>query len=315
MTFTVRILGSSGALPAYDRHPTAQIIDINDRPFLVDCGEGTQMRLMEQDVRKGRIEHIFISHAHGDHYFGLPGLLSTYQLLSRTKPLHIYGPAVLEELIMIHLNPYKDQWSYKLEFHVVDPEESYIIYEDKEVEVHSIPLKHRIECTGFLFREKARSLNIISEKIAEYGLGFEDIKHVKAGNDFIAEDGRVVLNSEFTLPPHVPRSYAFCSDTAYHEPILPLIHQVDLLYHEATFMEESAERATLTGHSTASEAARIALQAAAGKLILGHFSAKYANLGGLLKEAKEVFAESYLAKEGEVFELPLVRAESHDLSA
>jgi len=314
MTFTVRILGSSGALPAYDRHPTAQVVTINDRPFLVDCGEGTQMRLMEQDVRKGRIERIFISHAHGDHYFGLPGLLSTFQLLTRTKPLHIYGPAVLESLVMIHLNPYKEDWSYPIEFHVVNPQEAELLFEDKDVEVHSIPLKHRIECTGFLFREKSRSLNILPEKISEYGLDFKDIKVIKEGGDFTTKEGNQISNEEFTKPPHVPRSYAFCSDTAYHEPILDQIQEVDLLYHESTFMEESAERATKTGHSTASEAATIALKAGVGKLILGHFSAKYSNLGGILREAREVFAESHLAIEGGVFELPLVRAESHKLS-
>ncbi len=307
--FAVQILGSAGALPAYNRHPTAQILQQGARLFMIDCGEGTQMRLLDFQVKKSKIDHIFISHAHGDHYFGLPGLLSTFQLMQRERPLHIFGPAALEDLVMVHIRPYLDQWSYQLHFHPIDPEKSSLLFEDKEIEVFSIPLNHRIPCTGFLFKEKEKPLNILGEKIHEHGLNFDQIRAIKEGEDIELEDGTILANKSLTKPPFRTRSYAFCSDTAYHEPILPIIKEVDLLYHEATFMEESAERAKSTFHSTASSAATIAQKAGAKKLLLGHFSAKYPSLKGLLGEARAIFPESHLAKEGSIFDIPQERIE------
>ncbi len=301
MEFSVKILGNSGALPAFGRHPTAQVVNHDDRLFLVDCGEGTQMRCDDFKVKKGRIHHIFISHLHGDHFFGLLGLITSYQLLQRVHPLHIYGPPKLWDIIDLQLSPWGIPPCYELVFHPTQADAPMLLYEDALLTVETIPLNHKIACTGFLFKEKPKERNMRKDQIEKYGIHFTDIPAIKKGGDFKTSDGRIIPNRELTLDPMPPRSYAFCSDTAYNEAMVEQLKGVNLLYHEATFTQEFEERAKKTFHSTAQQAALMAQKVQAQRLLLGHFSAKYPVLDPILKEAKVVFERSSLALEGEVF--------------
>ncbi len=303
MKFSVKILGSSGALPAYNRHPTSLIVNQNERLFMIDCGEGTQMRLNDFKVKKGKINHIFISHLHGDHYFGLLGLITSYTLLNRSTDLHLYGPPQLDEIIDVHIGIWRNEMPYKLIFHPINADEPSILFEDDELIVESIILNHRIDTTGFVFKEKLLPRKMIKEKIVEYNIPYTVINDIKAGADFIDADNNTIPNAELTNDPKEPKSFAYCSDTAYNPSMFDQLQNVNLLYHEATFMEDQEELAAKKYHSTTKQAALTAKSINAQKLIIGHFSAKYKDLDPLAQEAKKYFPESYLAIEGQEFEV------------
>lgn len=297
------ILGSSSAFPTSKRYPTAHVLNARERFFLIDCGEGTQVQLRNNKIKFGKLNHIFISHLHGDHFFGLFGLLSTFSLLGRKSPLHIYSPEGLEKIVRNLFDAVGDQLPYELCFHVIDGKESSVIFEDKHITVESIPLKHRITTYGFLFREKPMELNIIKEMIDVYELSIKDILSIKEGNDFVTSAGKIVPNSRLTQATHKSRSFAFCSDTAYSEKFLKQIKNVDLLYHEATFLEDAADLAKQSFHSTARQAARVAYLAKVDKLVIGHFSPRYKRVQAFLKEATAVFENTVLAEDNLVIKL------------
>lgn len=299
MNFKITILGSSGALPAYGRHPSAQLLEIQNKYFMIDCGEGAQMQLMRFQANFHRINHIFISHLHGDHYLGLMGLIFTMHLQRRVNDLHLYSHAGLDEIITTQLRYSLSAPSFKLVFHRLTKGLIETIYEDETMSVETIPLTHKITCSGFLFREKPKLRRIDKTRLPE-GLLVRQIANLKKGEDITDEDGSVLFhNKDLTFPPRRARSYAYVSDSAYREEVTLQIRDVNVLYHEATFTEEESVKARETLHSTAREAAQIARLANAEKLLLGHFSARYKDLLPLLKEAREVFENSFLAIEGE----------------
>jgi ribonuclease Z len=303
MIFEVTILGSSSATPTAFRHPTSQVLNINEKLFMIDCGEGTQIQLIRYKIKYQRINHIFISHMHGDHYFGLVGFLSTMHLQGRNTPLNIYGPPELEQILQLQLNNNGNHLNYQIIFHALEQTESKVIFEDKELQIETIVLSHRIPCTGFLFREKERPRKLIRDKVIEYDLPISAFHDLKDGKDYIDENGKVYKNEDFTTPSRAPRSYAYCSDTIYNEAILPQINNVDLLYHESTFMNDSILRAQETFHTTSLQAGIIAAKAKAQKLIIGHFSARYRDLQPVLLEARSQFENTSLAIEGEKFRI------------
>ncbi|CAN5258946.1 ribonuclease Z [soil metagenome] len=305
MTFEVTILGSNSAIPANGRHPTSQILNLNERLFLIDCGEGTQMQFNRYKIRAGKIDHIFISHLHGDHFFGLIGLITSYNLNHRSAPLHVYGPPGTDEIINLQLKYCSRGLDYELVFHVFEPKNGLVIYEDKTMMVTSLEMIHRIACSGFVFTEKITEHNIRKEKIQEYSIPFDTIGNIKKGADLTLPNGRVIANAELTLPLPQARSYAFCTDTLYNEALLPHIAGVNLLYHEATFDQSRTDRALETFHSTSGQAALIAQKAQVRKLIIGHFSSRYfdADLDSLLLEAQSNFADTALALEGYTFQV------------
>jgi ribonuclease Z len=305
MTFELTILGSGSALPTSRRYPTAQALNVHERFFLIDCGEGTQLQLRNAKVSMSKINHIFISHLHGDHVFGLFGLLSTYNLLGRKNKLTIHGHPELKNIIEFFYRQFAEELQYKVEISPINSRSFHLIHEDKAVDVYAIPLKHRVTSWGFLFREKEKELNIKKEIIELYNLGVKDIVQIKAGKDFITEKGITIPNNELTKKPPTPRSYAFCSDTAYFERIAKWINGVDLLYHEATFADAERKIAKQTAHSTASQAASIAKKANVGKLLIGHFSNRYKDLTPLLIEARTIFPETYLAEDLDVYKIPI----------
>jgi ribonuclease Z len=303
MKFEVTILGSSSATPIYTRHPTAQVLNVRERFFLIDCGEGTQMQMMRYKIKMQRISHIFISHLHGDHYLGLQGLLSTMHLQGRTTELHLYGQQDLMDVIEMQLRLSNTVLRYNLIFHAVRHYVSSLIFEDEDVLVRSIVLNHRIPCTGFLFREKQKPRKLIINKMQQYNIPFMYFNKIKNGEDYEDDFGNIIKNEELTLPSALPRSYAFCSDTLYDENIINDVRGVDLLYHEATFLHEMEERARATYHTTSLQAAELARKAEVKKLLIGHFSARYKDLSLLLTEAKSVFTNTELALEGLRFEI------------
>jgi ribonuclease Z len=305
MSFDVTILGSSSATPIYQRHPTAQVLRVHERFFLVDCGEGTLIQLNRYRIRFHKINHIFISHLHGDHYLGLMGLLSTMHLQGRTTDLHLYAPEPLREIIDLQLRHSDTTLRYTLQFHPIDATRSEVIYSDEQIQVRTIVLQHRIPCTGFLFEEQPRPRRIDKEKVVGYDLPLETYQSLKAGEDLLLPDGRRIPNEEITFASPPPRRYAFCSDTIYDERLVDIVKGVDLLYHESTFLHDLEERARETFHSTARQAATIASMAKVKRLIIGHFSARYKSLYPMLDEAKEVFDNTTLALEGDCFSIPL----------
>ncbi len=307
MTFEVTILGSNAAVPAFGRHPSAQVLNVNEQCYLIDCGEGTQIRMSDFSIRRHRINQIFISHLHGDHIFGLIGLLTSYSLGQRTEKMDIFGPAGIQELLDVQIKHSKSHLTYPLNVHIVDPTQSTLIYSDKNVTVTTIPLDHRIPACGYLFREKDRLLNVIPEKLTEYGIDFKQINDIKKGKKGTNAVGEEIENELLTLPPYIARSFAYCSDTAYKPDIIPLLKDIDLLYHEATFTEDKAENAIATKHSTAKQAAMIARDAGVKKLLIGHFSSRYHDLNVLLHEANSVFNDTQLAIEGTTFSVALRR--------
>lgn len=303
-TFSVLILGSSSASPTLKRNPTSQLLNINEQYYLIDCGEGTQTRLRENKIKFQRINHIFISHLHGDHYLGLIGLLQTMHLLGRTTPINIYAPEPLKEIIDLHLKHSGGFLRYPLHFNAISSESSEIILENEQVNVSTIILDHRIPCTGFVFKEQPKPRKIKPQAIAYYKIPKYAINSLKKGEDFKHPDtGELIKNEILTTKPAKSNSYAFCSDTKYCESIIPQIKDVNLLYHEATFMEQQIKRAQETYHSTAKQAATIALKANANSLIIGHFSNRYLNLDGLLEEAKSIFENTQLAFENKWFDI------------
>lgn len=302
MPFELTILGSSSAMPTSEKYPTAQVLKVLGRFFLIDCGEGTQHKLRRNRINFSKINHIFISHLHGDHFFGLVGLISTYILQGRRNELHIYAHSELHRYTQFQLDflGMKDP-GFPLIFHPLNFKKPQVIWEDKKVRVSSFPLKHRVSCCGFRFEELPREPNIIKEKIREYNIPIRDIKLIKAGADFETEDGQLIPNKELVTPPPHARSYAFCSDTAYHEKIIPEIAGVDLLYHEATFAETEKKVARDTRHSTGLEAATIAQKAGVKQLLIGHFSGRYKDQSVILTEAQAVFPNTIAVEEDTVY--------------
>jgi ribonuclease Z len=309
--FSLTILGSSSALPTSKRFPIAHLLNVNERFFLIDCGEGTQMQLRKFRSSFGKINHIFISHTHGDHVFGLPGLLSTFQLLGRKTDLHIYAPGELGILLDFYRKNFGEDLTYRIILHSLGYKRPHVIFSDKQVEVMSFPLKHRVPACGFLFREKPALLNLRKESMDIYKPGIEEIKEIKAGSDLTLHSGTVIPNSELTLPPWLTRSYAYCSDTAYYPEIAAICKDVDLLYHEATFSSEDQQLAEQTMHSTSADAARIAILANAKKLLIGHFSSRYKSIDPLLIQAKTLFPDTIAVNDGDNFTIERQRAVSH----
>jgi ribonuclease Z len=298
LDFELKILGSSSAMPSPDRFPTAQVLTIGNQLNLIDCGEGTQMQLMRYKVRQQRIANIFISHLHGDHYFGLFGLLSTMHLQNRTQDLNLFGPPGLAEILTTQFKYSHTYFSFKINFHELDSTVYKKIFEDNAITVHTLPMQHRIPCWGFLFREKPKLRHLIKEKLPAF-LTPPQLVRLKYGEDIHDEAGNIlVANAAVTSEPNRSRSYAFCSDTRYKEDLIPYIKNVDLLYHEATFLDELRDRAAHTCHSTAWQAATLALKAEVKRLLIGHFSVRYKDLTPLLLEAKSVFDNTQLATEG-----------------
>jgi ribonuclease Z len=298
MPFELTILGSSSAIPTFERYPTAQVLNVLERFFLIDCGEGTQIQARRLGIRLGRINRIFISHLHGDHYFGLAGLISTMSLLGFNNDLHIYSHSELINLISPQLGLMKEEMKFQVVFHPMNMKKVQVIFEDDLVEVTSFLAKHSIPTCGFLFREKPKLPNIRKDMIEKYNIPIRNMQEIKKGAGFSTESGETIPHSELTIPAKKPRSYAFCTDTAYYEPIADVIKGVDLLYHEATFQNDKKHLASQTLHSTAEQAATIALKAGAKKLLIGHFSNRYKKLDGFLEEARRIFPETYLAVDG-----------------
>jgi ribonuclease Z len=300
-TFELLILGSSAATPTSSRNPTAQLLNIAERFFLIDCGEGTQIQLRKYKTRFQSVNHIFISHLHGDHILGLPGLLASMNLLGRQNDLTIYAPKELEEMILTIHRFSDSHLNYQLHFIHTQDKVKQKLWEDDKVEVYSIPLQHRIATTGFLFKEKPLPRSINKYQLEKMDVSFAEIHKLKQGFDAIDNNGNTIKNETLTIDPPKARSYAFCSDTRFFEALADDIKNVDLLYHESTFLENKKDRAAQTFHSTAHQAAQMAILCGAQKLILGHFSARYDNLNLFLEEAIPVFAQTELAKEGTTF--------------
>lgn len=299
MSLRLTILGCHSATPRSLAHTSSQFLELNNDCFLIDCGEGTQRQLRKYKIKFSKIKYVCISHLHGDHFFGLIGLISTFNLLNRDKELHIYGPKGIKEIILLQLQLSKSWVDYPLHFHELSASESQLILDNDKVEVYTIPLNHRIYTNGFLFREKKQERKLNMSKIGRYPeIEICDYQNLKNGKDFKREDGSFIQNKELTLDPPKPISYAYCSDTAYDESIVPLIHQSDLLYHESTFLQEHDELAKKTKHSTARQAGSIAAKAKVKKLLLGHYSSRYKDLELFLKEANQVFTNTELAEAG-----------------
>ena len=311
MEFSLTILGSSSAMPTSKRFPTAHLLKVNERFFLIDCGEGIQIQLRRYKLGFAKISRIFISHIHGDHVFGLFGLLSSFQLLNRKNDVHIHGPGELRELIRFYEKYFGTEQSYRILVHPLGYTRKMLIYENEKVEVYSFPLKHRVPTCGFLFREKPADLNLIKEALDKYKPGIENIRKIKKGEDLILNDGKLISNSLLTLPPWKTRSYAYCSDTSFDPELSEILQEVDLLYHEATFSRDDEELANLTGHSSSVQAASIALACNAGKLLIGHFSSRYKYPEILLNEAQEIFNNTFAVNDGDKFDVLRIRNEKH----
>ncbi len=304
MTFELTILGSSSATPAHDRNPSAQVLNIHAQLILIDCGEATQIQLSRYKIKAHSIRHIFISHLHGDHYLGLIGLLSTMHLQGRTAEIHLHAHQELKEIIDVQLKYSDTKFRYPLVFHELPPNSGQILLNETTFTVESIRMNHRIPCSGFVFREKKAPRKLIKEKLAYYRIPPEACAEIKTGKDYFdAASGKNIRNEDLTIDSLSPRNYAYCPDTIYDESILPFIKNADLLYHEATFANDMAERARETFHTTAEQAAMMASRAEARRLIIGHFSARYKDLNSILSEARNVFPETHLALEGKKFTL------------
>lgn len=303
MRFEVTILGSSSATPIFNRNPSAQVLNINERLFLIDCGEGTQQQLIRNNIKSQRINHIFISHLHGDHYLGLVGLLSSLHLNGRTRPMYIFGPPELQEILDIQFRYSQTELRYPLVFQATQTQASEIIFENPDIIVETIILEHRIPCTGFKFSQKKRLRKIIREKVDALGIPVDMIPLIKRGMDYTDKNGVVYPSSELTTDADEPRTYAYCSDTICNWNYLDQISGSDTIYHEATFMNDMLSRAEETYHTTALQAAEVAEKAGAKQLLLGHFSARYRELDPLLQEARTVFPNSKLALEGHTFSI------------
>lgn len=294
----ITILGCYAATPRSFTNPTSQVLEMQNNYFLIDCGEGTQVQLRRNKVKFSRIKHIFISHLHGDHFYGLVGLVSTFRLLNRETELHIYGPKGIKEIITLQLKLAKSWTNFPLIFHELTSKEPELIYENSKVSVTTIPLKHRIYTNGFLFREKEGDRKLLIDKAESYNIDFSLFKSLKKGKDVRSEDGKLVANHLVTADPPPPKSYAYCSDTVYDPDLVPLLKDTTVLYHESTFLEDQSELAFPTKHSTAKQAATIARDAGVQTLILGHYSTRYDNIELFRKEASSVFQNIILADDG-----------------
>jgi len=303
MTMKLTILGCHSATPRENKHTTSQLLEVKGNMFLIDCGEGTQIQLRKSKVKFSRIQHIFISHLHGDHFYGLIGLISTFRLLGRTAPLTIYGPEGIKEIITLQLKLAKSWTDYPLHFRELSSSESEFLYEDEVVSVHTLPLDHRVYTNGFLFTTKSSKRKINTEAIEGLDLKPYHFKLLQEGSEILLEDGKIFENSQLTLAPDPPIKYAFCSDTAFNESLVPLIKGVDLLYHEATFLEQHQKLADQTKHSTAKEAATIANKANVKQLLLGHYSNRYSDKNEFIEEASEVFKSVVLAEDLKSFSI------------
>ncbi|MFC0518394.1 ribonuclease Z [Mucilaginibacter angelicae] len=301
MKFEVTILGSSSATPIFNRNPTSQVLNINERLYLIDCGEGTQQQMLRFDIKASRIDHIFISHLHGDHYLGLVGLLSSMHLNGRKKPLKLVCPVQLKEIIDLQLKYSDTELQFPVEYIFTNAQQSEVVINNNDVVVETIPLDHRIACTGFLFKEKKRLRKLIKEKIEKLDISVAYYSVLKKGGDYTDEKGTVYKNESLTIDSAEPKSYAYCSDTMYNESYFAQIANTTLLYHEATFLNDMLDRAVITHHTTALQAGEIALKTNAKKLLIGHFSARYKTLNELLDEAKINFPSTELAIEGKTF--------------
>lgn len=303
MKFEVTILGSSSATPVHNRNPTAQLLNCNEKFYLIDCAEGTQQQLIKFGLKAAKIDHIFISHLHGDHYFGLIGLLSSMHLNGRIKPLYIYGPQAIQEILEIQFKHSDTHLKYELIYIHTDPTTSAVIFSNYDVTVETIILNHRVPCTGFKFTEKKRLRKLLVDKLEQENIDVSLYPLLKRGVDLELSDGRVLNNTDYTTDSPEPRSYAYCSDTLYDESYFSNIKDCDMLYHEATFLHEMLNRALETHHTTALQAAQIAKIVGAKKLLIGHFSSRYKTLIDLLEEAKSVFENTLLAIEGQTYEI------------
>jgi len=290
-------------MPTPSRFSTAQVLNVLERFFLIDCGEGTQIQLRRFSIRYSKINHIFISHLHGDHFLGLFGLISSFNLLNRKLDLHIYGPFRLKEVMDVFLSTFDRPLGFSIVFHPHHYSGKQLIYEDDKLTVETFPLRHRVPTCGFLFKEKARLRNLNSEMLTKLQISIRELQKIKEGSDYEDENGTIYLNSQLTHDPLPPRSYAFISDTSKTKTIVPFIQGVDLLYHEATYADEGKKRAKETGHSTARQAAEIARLAGVKQLVIGHFSNRYKNLDILLKEAQQVFPNTVLAIDGQEYKV------------
>ena len=302
MSINLTILGCHSATPRINAFPTSQYLEINNSHFLIDCGEGTQRQMRKYKVGFSKINHIFISHLHGDHFYGLVGLLATFGILNREKELHIYGPKGIKEVTLLQLRISQSHAKYNMIFHELTSKKSELIFEDDKVSVHTIPLTHRVYTNGYLFTEKEapRKLNMLN--ISGYPeIDKADYLNIKAGRDVVLPSGETILNTTLTIDPPKPLSFAFCSDTSYKPNIVPIIENVDLLYHEATFLEDREDLAKKTRHSTTKQAAQIAKDANVKQLIIGHYSGRYKDISIFRKEAQEIFENTHLAEPGKVF--------------
>ena len=297
------ILGCNAATPRKNAQTTAQLLEINGQMVLIDCGEGTQIQLRKLGIKFARIQHIFISHLHGDHFYGLIGLISTFRLLGRTADLHVYGPKGIKEVITLQLKLAKSWTDYNLFFHELDEEASTLILDHEKFTVETLPLDHRVYTNGYLFCEKMGKRKINSAAVANYGVEVADMENLKQGKDIQLHNGDWVENHRLTFDPAPPKSYAFCSDTAYKPDLAELVKGVSCLYHEATFLDTHHDLAVKTKHSTAEEAAQIAAKAEVGQLILGHFSSRYPNLNAFIEQAQRHFQNVHLAEDGKIFDV------------
>lgn len=301
--FRVHILGCGSALPTPRHHASAQVVEVRGKLFLVDCGEGTQIQLRRSHIRFTKISAVFISHLHGDHCFGLIGMLSTFGLLGRTARLAIYAPQALEEVLRLQMKLFCHDFDYEVDFHAVDTARQQVVYDDRSLTVETLPLEHRMPCCGYLFREKPLQPHIRRDMIDFYHIPLSQIGNIKAGADWTTPDGDIVSNSQLVTPAQQPRSYAYCSDTRYIPTLHKRIMGVSTLYHESTYGEDNLTLAQKYCHSTARQAAQVALDAHAGKLLLGHYSQRYDDEQVLLREAQEVFPQSFLTDEQAFFDV------------
>jgi ribonuclease Z len=296
--FELRILGCGSAMPTKINNQSSQILTVREKLYMIDCGEATQVQMRRMGIKTARLNHIFISHLHGDHCFGLIGLISTFGLLGRIAELYIHAAPELERLLKDQLEFFCSEITFKVTFCPINTRKHELIFEDRTIQVYSIPLKHRVPCCGFLFREKPKERHLIKDMIDFYQISIKDLVKIKQGEDYITSEGEVVPNERLTIAPVTPKSYAYCSDTAYSEKIVPMIEGVNCLFHEATFMQSEIVRAKETGHSSAKQAAEIAKKANVGQLIIGHFSARYNNQQLLLDEAQAIFPNTLLGTDG-----------------
>jgi ribonuclease Z len=298
---SVTILGNNSAVPAFNRHPTSQVVSLDGTNYLVDCGEGTQIQMIKYKVRRGKISHIFISHLHGDHYFGLVGLLNTFGLLSHKQELHVYGPAPLQQIIEMQMNVAETVLPYPLHFHTLTKPE--VLVDNEKIRVSCFPTAHRIECYGFLFEEKEGKRKLLIDKIRKLMIPISFYSSLQEGLDYITPRGQVIANDSVTASPERGKKYAFCADTKYEESLIQYIYGADMIYHETTYLDNMRDKAHERFHCTTKQAAELAKKAMVGKLLIGHFSSKYNTLDQFEAEAREVFQNTDLAIEGMTYEI------------